>query len=462
MEGIHLKNHSIIFDNPHMNKIYKLILIITTVIRINSLTAQEVNTFTLEEAKVYALQNSKDLSLKQVEVNQAKLRVKESLSYLLPQVNGELTYTHYGKLNSTIIPAGTFGIPEDQIVQFGMPNNVNVAINASQLIFNGVFLVGFKAADIFVKMTQQEKVVKAEEIKDLISRSYYNVLIARESQAIVAKNIKNLEELLQQTRLLYKNGLVEEIDVDRLTLSLANLKTQVNTLDNNIQLTEVVLKFQMGYPLEDDIILSQSLSAFVDSTTILYPESGNFETRTELQLMDLREQVNISNIKRMKYANLPSITAFSSLGSSAQREKFSFFNFSNQYNWFNSRYFGVQLNVPIWDSFGRRAKVNNAKEDLQRIKIGREQLKESFKLTYSKARLDYANAINEYNNTNRNMQLAEKIYKVAQLKYKEGVGSSLELTNAEQQLYTTQATLINSMYKILIAKTDINKALGDN
>ena len=273
---------------------------------------------------------------------------------------------------------------------------------------------------------------------------------------------KNLEELLQQTQLLYKNGLVEEIDVDRLTLSLANLKTQVNTLDNNIQLTEVVLKFQMGYPLEDDIILSQSLSAFVDSTTILYPESGNFETRTELQLMDLREQVNISNIKRMKYANLPSITAFSSLGSSAQREKFSFFNFSNQYNWFNSRYFGVQLNVPIWDSFGRRAKVNSAKEDLQRIKIGREQLKESFKLTYSKARLDYANAINEYNNTNRNMQLAEKIYKVAQLKYKEGVGSSLELTNAEQQLYTTQATLINSMYKILIAKTDINKALGDN
>jgi outer membrane protein len=445
-----------------MNNISKLILTILSIICFQSLIAQEATSFTLEEAKAYAILNSKDLSLKQIEVNQAKLRVKESLSYLLPQVNGELTYTHYGKLNATVIPAGTFGIPEDQVVQFGTPNNVNVAINATQPIFNGVFLVGFKAADIFVKMTEQEKVVKAEEIKDLISRSYFNVLIARESQAIVTKNIKNLELLLQNTKLLYENGLAEEIDVDRLTLSLANLKTQVNTLENNIELTEVVLKFQMGFPLEEEIILSQTLSDFVDSTIVAYPEMGNFETRTELQLMDLREQVNIANIKRMKFSNLPSLTAFSSLASSAQREKFTFFNFGSQYNWFNSRYFGVQLNVPIWDSFGRKSKVNSAKEDLQRIKIGREQLKESFKLTYSKARIDYANAINEYNNTNRNLQLAEKIYKVAQLKYKEGVGSSLELTNAEQQLYTTQATLINAMYKILIAKTDINKALGNN
>jgi outer membrane protein len=445
-----------------MNKIYQLILNITLVISTSSLIAQEGSSFTLEEAKTFAIQNSKDLSLKQIEVNQAKLKVKESLSYLLPQVNGELTYTHYGKLNSTIIPAGTFGIPEEQIVQFGTPNNVNVAINASQAIFNGVFLVGFKAADVFVKMTEQEKAVKAEDIKDMISRSYFNVLIARESETIVSKNIKNLELLLQNTQLLYKNGLAEEIDVDRLTLSLANLKTQVNTLENNIQLTEVVLKFQMGYPLEENIILSQNLSDFVDSTIIVYPDSGNFNSRTELQLMDLREQVNIANIKRLKFANLPSLNAFSSLGSSAQREKFSFFNFGSQYKWFNSRYFGVQLTVPIWDSFGRKSRVNSAKEDLQRIKIGRDQLQESFKLTYSKARLDYANAINEYNNTNRNMQLAEKIYKVAQLKYKQGLGSSLELTNAEQQLYTTQATLINSMYKILIAKTDINKALGNN
>lgn len=443
-------------------KLSKLIIAVAIVLSGSALMAQDAANFTLEQAKDYAIKNSKEVALKQVEVNQAKLRVKESLSYLLPQVNGELTYTHYGKLNATIIPAGTFGIPEAQIIQFGLPNNVNVGINASQTIFNGVFLVGLRAADVFVQMTEQEKVVKTDELKDMISRSYYNVLVSRESAAVVAKNIKNLETLHQQTKLLYDNGLVEEIDVDRLTLSLANLKTQVNTLENNVKLTEVVLKFQMGFPIDEEIILSQTLADFVAADTELFPEDGNFEQRSELHLMDLREQVNIANIKRMKFMHLPSLTAFSSLASSAQRDKFSFFRFGDDYPWFNVRYFGVQLSVPIWDSFGRKSKVESAKEDLQRIRIGREQLLESFKLTYSKARLDYVNAMNEYNNTVRNLELAEKIYKVSQIKYKEGVGSSLELTNAEQQLYTTQATLINATYKVLVAKTDINKALGDN
>lgn len=424
--------------------------------------AQEVQSFSLEDAKTYAIQHSKDIALKQVEVNQANLRVKESLSYLLPQVNGDLSFTHYGKLNATIIPAGTFGIPEAQVIQFGLPNNVQTSITASQAVFNGVFLVGLKAADIFVKMTEQEKVVKEEDLKDMIARSYYNVLVARESKSIVEKNIQNLQTLYDNTSLLFKNGLVEEIDVDRLSLSLANLKTQVNTLENNVALTEVVLKFQMGYPLEKDIELTQSLRDFVNTELVLYPEEGNFDNKSELHLMNLREQVNIVNIKRLKFMNLPSLTAFGSLSSSAQRDKFSFLKFGDEYPWFNVRYFGVQLNVPIWDSFGRRSKVLSAKEDLERIRLGREQLKESFKLSYAKARLDYINAMNEYNNTLRNLELAEKIYKVAQLKYKEGVGSSLEMTNAEQQLYTTQATLINATYKVLIAKTDINKALGNN
>ncbi|MCO5231324.1 MAG: TolC family protein [Chitinophagales bacterium] len=445
-----------------MIKIVRSLVVIVVATCGSLVNAQDLSSFTLEDAKTYAIQNSKDIALKQVEVNQAKLKVKESLSYLLPQVNGDLKYVHYGQLNSTIIPAGTFGMPESQIIQFGMPENVNVDITASQTIFNGVILVGLKAADIFVHMTEQEKVVKVEDLKDMISRSYYNVLLARESVAIVSKNIKNLEALYKDTKTLYDNGLVEEIDVDRLTLSLANLKTQVNSLENNVKLTEVVLKFQMGYPVEKEIQLVQQLSDFVDSNVVALPETVGFENRSELHLMNLREQVNLTNIKRLKYSNLPSLTAFGSLASSAQREKFSFFKFGDDYPWFNVRYFGVQLNVPIWDSFGRRSKVNSAKQDLQRIRIGRDQLMESFKLSYQKARLDYSNAVNEYNNTNRNLILAEKIYKVAQIKYKEGVGSSLELTNAEQQLYTTQATLVNATYKVLIAKTDINKAMGNN
>lgn len=444
-----------------MKQIITVILLWSITLTQYALQAQEATTFDLEEAKEYAIRNSKEVALKQIEINKARHQVKESLSYLLPQVDGELSYTHYGKLNSTIIPEGTFFDLPDQVIQFGLPENVMANITATQPIFNGVFLVGFRAADIFVKMTQQEKVVKEDELKSLVSQSYYNVLVARESAEVVAKNIAKLQELHDQTQKLYNNGLVEEIDLDRLKLSLANLKTKVKSLENNALLTEVVLKFQMGYPVDDDIILTQSLSDFMQDELALFPEQGEFSSRSELHLMNLREQVNLANIKRLKYTYLPYLTAYASLSTSAQRKTFSFFKFGDQHPWFNYRYFGVQLNVPIWDSFGKRAKINTAREDLARIRIGRDLLQESFKVEYAKAKTDYANALNEYHETLGNLQLAEKIYNTAQMKYREGLGSSLEMTNAEQELYTTQAILISAMHKVLSAKTEIEKALGE-
>ena len=443
-------------------KLYRLLSIILFLSFHQILYAEDKQVFSLEEAKEYALKNSKDIALQQVEVNKSKLKVKEALSRLLPQVNGELTYTHYGKLMSTIIPEGLFpGLPE-QAIQFGMPENINVGINATQTLFNGVFLVGLKASNIIVQMAEQEKVIQEEDLKNEISRSYYNVLVAKESTEIVAKNIENLETLLKRTENLYNNGLAKEIDVDRLRLSLANLETQVNSLQNNVELTELALKFLMAYPIDQDIALSQSLSDFVDEELKAFPKQGDFTQRKELHLFDLREQGALANIKVFKSEYYPYLTAFGSLASSAQRDKFSFFRFGDRYPWYNVRYAGVQLNLPIWDSFGRRSRLNTAKEDLQRIRIGREKLKESFDMIYGKARIDYANAVNEYNNTKRNMALAEKIYKVSQKNYMAGVGSSIEMTNAERELYTSQANLINAMYKVLIAKTDIDKALGEN
>lgn len=442
-----------------------LFVILTAIGFANTALAQDKDTmrFTLAEAKAYALAHSKDLTLQGYEIEKADLKVKESLSYLLPQVNGDLSYTRYGKLNATIIPENTFGPGTPaQVIQFGLPNNVNVGIKASQTIFNGVFFVGLRAAEIYTEMIRQEKEVKSDDILYNVTKSYYNALIAASTQKIIAQNIKNLETILYQTQQLYKNGLVEEIDVNRLELSLSNLKTQVSTLEKQTDLTELVLKFQMGFPLDQPISLAESLDSFLDETPILFPENADFNNREEMKLMDLRTLVNQVNVKRLKSGYLPSLTAFGSLASSAQRQKFDFLNFGDDKLWFNVRYFGVQLNVPIWDSFGRKAQINTAKVDIKRIQTGKELMEEGYVVEYNKARIDYMNAQEELANAQKNIALAEKIYKVSQLKYKEGIGSSIELTTAEQQLYTTQANLLNAIYKVIVAKADINKALGTN
>lgn len=445
-----------------MNAISKGILIVVTLFSfVNTSYAQEA--FSLADAKAYALLNSKDIALKKIEVEQASLRIKESLAPLLPQVDATLDYTRYGKLPATVIPEDAF-FPgsEATVVQFGFPNNLNAGIQARQTVFNAVFITGLKAADIFMKITNQEKDVKADEVVYNVTQSYINALVARESADIVAQNIQNLETLLYQTKQLFKNGLVEEIDVDRLELSLANLQVQVNSLRQNQDLTEVVLKFQMGFPIDKPISLSQKLEDFMDSIPVLYPAAANFDMRKEMRLMDMRININEVNVKRLKNGYLPRIEAFAGLSTAAQRQKFSFFRFGDPYPWFNVRASGFSIYVPIWDSFGRRAQISSAKLDIERIKIGKDLMENGYQVEYDRARRNYITALEEYNSAEKNLELARKIYKVAQIKYKEGVGSSLELTNAEQQLYTTQATLVNAMYKVVTAKNDINRVLGIN
>ncbi len=420
-----------------------------------------VQQFSLQEAKDYAIIHAWTLQQSDLEIEKANLRVKEALSALLPQVNGQIGYKHFGELYTSIIPSGSFpGQPIDLEVQFGVKENFDVNFTATQTVFNGVFLVGMKAAKTFVEIEKSKKEVTADEVEDQVTRAYYNALIAKENSAIIAQNIKKLEDILKTTTALYNNGVVEVIDVDRLKLSLANLKTQVSTLQKQYDLTLYVLKYQMGYPIEDPIALIQTLEDFVSNINAPAVSGGAlpFMQRKDYALMDMRESVNESNIKRFKAEYMPSIMAYGSMGALGLSQKFNFFG---KEPWYPYRFAGFQVNIPVWNSFGTKARVQSAKVDLERIRLGRQQLESAITLEYNKAKTDYLNATEELNNAKSNMELAEKIYKITQIKYKEGVGSSLELTNAEQQVYTTQAILLSAKYKVLMAKTDMDKALGN-
>ena len=427
-----------------------------------NLSAQDsVQIFSLEEAKTYAMTHAWSLQQSDLEIEKAELRVKEALSALLPQANGQITYRHYGQNFTSIIPAGSFGPqqPVDLAVQFGVQENFDINFTATQMAFNGVFLVGMKAAKTFVEIEKRKKDISADEIKDQVTRAYYNALIAKENAIIISQNITKLEELLKTTQALYDNGVVEVIDVDRLKLSLSNLKTQVANINRQSDLAYYLLKFYMGYPIDDGIALSQSMEDFVANIQIpLIGDTLPFMQRKDYALMDLREDVNNANIKRFKAEYMPSLAVYGSMGALGLDQKFNFFG---KENWYPYRFAGLQLNIPIWNSFGTKARVQTAQVDLERIQLSRQQLEAAITLEYQKAKTDYINANDELNNAKTNMELAEKIYRIAQIKYKEGVGSSLELTNAEQQLYTTQATLLAAKYKVLIAKTDMDKALGN-
>ncbi|MEZ5001909.1 MAG: TolC family protein [Chitinophagales bacterium] len=470
----------------------KILLVFTLSVHLLSAqTNEEVLTLSLKEAQEMAISNSKDVVLSQIEIDKAHAQVRQALAALLPQVNANLSYTQYGKLPSTIFPntqalqvnqiyslienqfeqlgsplpapisTDPSEIEEEIAIQFGSKFNVNAEIMATQTVFNGVFLVGIKAANAFISIVEHQKQLTEEQILDNIKRSYYQVLAAQENIKVLEDNLSNIQKLKDDTKALFDNGFTEEIDVDRLQLSINNIQTQLDQAQRQINLTEIVLKFQMGIDVYTKIELVGSLEDYMQDIQYDFAKKGDFSNRTEISFFNVREKVNEYNVKRYKSAYYPSITLFGSLGSSAQRDNFSFFRFTDNHPWFNQRYFGFEVNIPIWDSFGKKGQIQYAQLDVDRIQAEREKFFNSLDLQYETSKESMIKAKEQLDFADKNIELAEKIYNVTQIKYKEGVGSSIEMTNAERDLYTAQANRLMAVYNLLIAKADLDKTLGN-
>jgi outer membrane protein TolC len=437
----------------------KLFFIVIVFLIQLSAKSQEKREITIESAKTYALNHSKNKMNDVFEIEKAELKVKEYLGLLLPQVNGDLSFTHFGKLPSSIIPSNTFpGQTEDLVTTFGTPNNVSANINLSQIIFNGSFLIGVKGAQEYVELSKKELALNDEQIIDQVIRAFYAVLVTRENLEIIKQNKTNLEKLIFETEQYYKNGFVEQLDVDRLKLSLTNLNTTIKGIELQVKLTETLLKYQMGMPLDEPIIVIGKLDDFLTNITIGIDSIADFSNRGDVNLMNARVNLQKTNIKRLKYEYLPSLVGFATIGSQALRQKFDFFNFNEP--WLNQRFFGVQLNVPIWDSYSRKRTIQGVEVGIKQIEMTRDIMIDGYEIQFENAKTELITAFDAYTSYQSNIQLAEKIYKTTQVKYKEGIGSSLELKSAESELYTTQSNYINAIYRVLIAKQEINKLLG--
>ena len=160
------------------------------------------------------------------------------------------------------------------------------------------------------------------------------------------------------------------------------------------------------------------------------------------------------NIEYQKAFLYPSLSAFGQYQLQAQGDRL----FDSQL--FDIAVLGLQLNVPIFNGFSTKSKINRAKLEVEKAHNDLKQLERGINLEVGNARIAYLNAKRKVDNQLKNGRLAQKIYDTTKIKYKEGVGSSLEITSAEQELFRTQQNLIQAKFDLLQAKMELDKALG--
>ncbi len=422
--------------------------------------AQDVKELTLQDAINYAMDNNTNLKIAQINIADASEQIIERRSIGLPIISAGVNYQYAVKLPVSLIPARFFDptAGEDELaeVQFGTRNNLVADLNLDLLLFDASYLTGLKAARSYKEYVKEELKQKQYEVKHMVIEAYMPSLILEESKVILDKNIANLEKLLAETQALYKEGFVEQLDVDRLELSLSNLNTEDENLDRQSELVYNVLKFQMGYPMDAEIVAVDDIETlFTPATDAELTASLNYSDRPEYRVLQLGKYLNELNVQFNRSGYLPNLSAFGSYSQIAQGD-----NIFDEPIWTPTSFVGLQLNVPIFDGFLKRAKVNRAKLELEIVEKQETELERSISLEVANARTNYRSALERYQDRQKNMELAEKIYNTTQIKYREGVGSSIEITQAEQSLYTTQQNYVQSRYELLLAKMQLEKALG--
>ena len=415
--------------------------------------------FTLKQAVAYTLQNNVSIANADLSITDADQLIKETMSIGMPKLNAGINYQRFIDIPTSLVPAEFFGGNPGEFaeVQFGTNHTLNASLDFNVLAFDGTFLVGLQASRLFKEYTGIQKLQVEQELKTNVTKAYLGTLVVKENQAILEKNITNLEKTLNETKALYKEGFVEQLDVDRLELSLQNLKTELDNLARQEDIVKNALKFAMGYPVTEELVIEDNIEGLLASGfTATLDEKLDLNNRAEIKVVDKGLELNDMDVKQYKAGYLPSVVVFASYQQSLQTNEL----FKSPYNWFPTTVAGLQINVPIFDGFEKRSKIQRAEISKRKAQNQRKELVQALNLNVENAKIAYRNAAEQLESQKRNLALAERIYKTTQIKYSEGVGSSIEVTQAEQSLYQTQGNYINALYNLLVAKADLELALG--
>lgn len=441
----------------------KLFLLWTFLLPAFFVSAQQGTGFNLEAAIQYAWANSNTMKNAQLNIADAEEQIIERRAAGIPQLSGTLNFQRYLQVPQQALPdafvdfisALNPGEPVEREVSFFLKNNFNATLNLDALVFDGTYLTALKAARTYRKYVLDELEVTKREVKNQVVDAYLPILLLNENLKILDANIENLNKLYNETQALYQEGFAEQLDVDRLELSLANLRVEKENLERRRELAIEGLKFAMNFPstepltVEDDL---ESITAELDEQDMV--NSVQLENRPEYILANSGIELSELNTEQYKMGYYPTVRAFGSYAQTYQG------NTSEDDFWAPQTLVGLSVNIPIFDGWDKKAKIQRARITTEQNLNQREDLKRSIELEVESARKTLETARKSLEAQKRNLDLARRIYETTQIKYREGVGSSLEVNQAEQSLYTSQTNYIQALYDLTVARFDLKIALG--
>ena len=423
---------------------------------------KEARSFNLDEAISFAIDSNYTAINARRDIAIAIKQKWETTAAGLPQINGTISYNNNLKQPVTLLPAEITGGPTGTFtpVTFGTKQNGSAVATLDQLIFDGSYLVGLKAAKTFLKYSENLLEKTNLEIRKGVINAYGSVILSKELVLIFEKNNFNLEKNLFETRKIFENGLAEEESVEQLEITLLQIDTQLNNVRRTYSIAKQMFNVSLGIDVSEVVVFEDSFDELTTQNIRLdlLDKALNIEENIDYKIALNYTQQRDLEMQLEKSKFLPSLNAFANYGTAANSNTFSFFN--GEQIWYQSSIIGLSLKVPVYSSGMRRAKTQKAEIALEKAETDLELAIQNIMLELNTSKSNYQFAIDKYQNAKKNIALAERIENKNQTKFIEGLASSFDLRQAQTQLYTFQQEYFQSMLDVINAKSNLETVLN--
>jgi len=425
---------------------------------IKAQTSAEEFKFSLQQCIDYALSHQSSYLNAQIDEEISKRKVQEILGLSMPQISASGGLNDYIEIPTSLLPGEVFGAPAGTYipVKFGTQYSANGGLEVGQLVADGQYFVAIQATKALKEFTSKSTQRTKIEAITTVTKAYYNTLIADKRIELLNSNVDRISKLASDSKIMYDNGFIEQLDLDRINITFTNLKTEQDKISKLVNLSKYLLMYQMGMDVNSKLTLTDTLKPMNFESVLT--GSFNPQDRIEMQLLNTAESLYKLDAKRYKVAYFPSIYAFGSYSYQAQSNEFNLFGSGQK--WYPTGIVGLKISVPIFDGLQKTRKIQQVNLNLQKNSNDQLNLTNGLTLQYMNAKTQLQNATQSLQSQDDNMKLAERVYNTTKSKYEQGVGSNTDLLNAQSALKESQTNYLSALYDAMIAQTDYLNATG--
>lgn len=424
-------------------KMRKTILTLVITAACMSLSAQDHLSLTLEQAQQYAIENNKSLQNASLEVQQAYAQRWQTIAAMLPQVDGTVGYTNmlgyeidFGGMSRAMLPY------------------LNTNITAS-IGLNGQAIMGALLNNLAIEMQDISQKKTESTLRANVSTSYMSVLVLEDIVTLLDSSLTNIERLAEMTQRSVEVGAAEQTSADQIVVKVNALKNSINSNKRNVELARNSLKVLLGLNAETELTLSQTLDELLsaESALALLNEGFDIDRNYDYQLLQKNVELAKKNVTMAGLAYTPTLSAYYQY---SYRKDFGDGGFSMS----PPHTIGVSLAVPIWSSGKRAAAVTEKKLAYQAAVNTFEETTDNLGIQDQQLRFNLSNAYETYMNERDNIEVTKRVFNSTANKFEHGVASSLDLTNASNDLISAQSTYVQAILTLVNAQVELTKFLN--